>query len=1006
MIPAPNTVIELVRRFSDNEAVYRTDNYREREICTEFIEPFFEALGWDVRNVGAYAEPYKDVVHEGRLAADGSNESPDYVFRIGGVKKFIVEAKRPYVNVRDYQAPAFQLRNYCWGSKLPIGILMSFAEFAVYDGRIPPHKTDPPRLGRIEYLTYNDYIPRWDELASRFSREAVLKGYFDQYAAEKRDKATAAEVDEYFLADIERWRQRLAESLAKLNPSLTLPDLNSAVQRTIDRIVFLRICEDRGIEPKGQLLECIDAREIYKSELIRLFRTADDKYNSGLFHFKKERNRAEDVDTLTLHLTFDDDALRSIIRKLYSPARYDFSIIPADILGHVYEQFLGKVIILDDKHRASVVDKPDVKKAGGVYYTPTYIVRTIVYKTLGAILKERTPKSVVPLRILDPACGSGSFLIEAYQRLLDWYLAAYVAESASKHKKKLVEVGYNTYRLITTEKKRILLEHIYGVDIDAQAVEVTKLSLLLKVLEGESEETLDATLRLFHERALPDLGNNVKCGNSLIGSDLYDVVPIEKFTIEDRRRLNVFDWTVEFPWINATGGFDVVLGNPPWGAVFSQTEKEYLKTAYSEVHVRTPESYNYFYAEMRKLTRDGGLTGLIIPSSFLSQYEYWKSRKKLVEDNRVSYIVNLGDGVFNKVTAPCCILISSNIEPDNTIPQVYCDFRASNRATLPAELLSSEGCNVIYDLGKNSEYFNLRYPRIPSINRRVEGLPRLSDVAEDVATGISSGLDSAYVYSKMESSLREFELDVVKKLAVGGEIDRYSLSPTSDTVVLYITPETDMSDHAHVEAALLPFKEKLLKRREAANGKIPWYSLNWPRRQKLFDKPKIMVRQTSDRIRAVYDDESWYCLKSVILIQLPEKSELSYYYLVGLLNSTLMHYFYDELVDEEDRVFAEVKPIQIFQLPIYVPKKDEPKDVICRERLVSLVKMVMDTHKELGNSHDATNREVIRRTITRLESEIDSLIFGLYECTPEEVRQLQVRYRANAGGNTAKISAN
>lgn len=200
------------------------------------------------------------------------------------------------------------------------------------------------------------------------------------------------------------------------------------------------------------MLECIDAADIYKTRLTPLFRRADDKYNSGLFHFKKERDRAEDVDTRTLNLAFDDDVLRTILRKLYYPARYDFSRIPADILGQVYEQLLGKVIALDDKHIAEVVPKPEVKKAGGVYYTPTYVVQTIVRKTLGALLSQRTLKTITPLKVLDPACGSGSFLIQVYQLLLDWYLAAYVADSPSRHKKKLVEVGYNTYRLTTIER--------------------------------------------------------------------------------------------------------------------------------------------------------------------------------------------------------------------------------------------------------------------------------------------------------------------------------------------------------------------------------------------------------------------------------------------------------------------------------------------------------------------------------------------------------------------------
>jgi hypothetical protein len=280
---------------------------------------------------------------------------------------------------------------------------------------------------------------------------------------------------------------------------------------------------------------------------------------------------------LTLDLQIDDKPLKEIIRNLYYPdSPYEFSVLPADVLGQVYEQFLGKVIRLTSGHRAVVEDKSEVKKAGGVYYTPTYIVNYIVKNTVGKLLEGKTPKQAAKLGILDPACGSGSFLIGAYQYLLDWHRDWYVQDQPKKwatgRSPALYQVAGGDWRLTTAERKRILLNNIFGVDIDPQAVEVTKLSLLLKVLEGEDEQTISRQLRMFHERALPDLGNNIKCGNSLIGLDFY-AQQIDLLDDEERLRLNVFDWQTEFPEIMKAGGFDAAIGNPPYIRIQGFSEK-------------------------------------------------------------------------------------------------------------------------------------------------------------------------------------------------------------------------------------------------------------------------------------------------------------------------------------------------------------------------------------------------------------------------------------------------
>ena len=436
-MPAPALIHELVERFDRNRDAYRSGQYNETQARREFIDPFFEALGWDVNNRQGYAEAYKDVIHEDAIKIGGATKAPDYCFRIGGTRKFFVEAKKPSVKLRDDISAAFQLRRYAWSAKLPLSLLTDFDEFAIYDCRGKPDKSDKPSSGRVLMLDYGDYLARWDEIAGIFSREAILRGSFDKYAESVTGKHGTAEVDDAFLREIEGWRDTLARTIALRNPALSQRALNTAVQATIDRIVFLRICEDRGIEGYGTLLALTNGGDVY-ARLADLFRQADARYNSGLFHFAAEGDRPETPDGWTLGLAIDDKPLREILRGLYYPdSPYEFAVLPADILGQVYEQFLGQVIRLTAGHRAVVEAKPEVKKAGGVFYTPTFIVRVIVRRTVGPLLAGKTVREVAgrggvtpPLRIADIACGSGTFLLEVYQHLLDWYLEQYVAHLA------------------------------------------------------------------------------------------------------------------------------------------------------------------------------------------------------------------------------------------------------------------------------------------------------------------------------------------------------------------------------------------------------------------------------------------------------------------------------------------------------------------------------------------------------------------------------------------------
>jgi hypothetical protein len=251
MIEPPRQVLELVNRFERNSESYKSTHYNETQLRREFLDPFFKALGWDIDNEQGYAEAYKDVIHEDAIKVGEATKAPDYCFRIGGARKFFLEAKKPSIDIKNDVAPAFQLRRYAWTTKLPIGILSDFEEFAVYDCRVKPDHRDKASVARILYIPYSEYAQRWEEIAGIFSRDAVLKGSFDKYADSNKVKRGTADVDEEFLKTIETWRSDLARNLAIRNPKLTQRELNFAVQRIIDRIIFLRICEGRGIETYG-----------------------------------------------------------------------------------------------------------------------------------------------------------------------------------------------------------------------------------------------------------------------------------------------------------------------------------------------------------------------------------------------------------------------------------------------------------------------------------------------------------------------------------------------------------------------------------------------------------------------------------------------------------------------------------------------------------------------------------------------------------------------------------
>ena len=1000
----PDIILRLCDIFSDHKKHYKSSSYNETQLRREFLDPFWKALGWDIDNERGITDTYKDVIHEDSIRIGGSVKAPDYCFRIGGTRKFFVEAKRPSINIKENVAPAFQLRRYAWSAKLQASVVSDFEEFSIYDTTICPSGSDKVSVARTSYFTFEDYSDNWDEISAVFSRDAVLNGSLDEIGEKTKKNKFTYEVDNAFLNEIEHWRNELAKNLSARNSKLSIRDLNYAVQKIIDRIIFLRICEDRGIEDYGRLKDLETGEGVY-DRLLELFQDADARYNSGLFHFQTENKRAGYPDKLTPSLHLDDKVISSIVQNLYYPeSPYEFSVLPADILGQVYERFLGKIIRFTANHKVKIEDKPEVRKAGGVYYTPTYVVEYIVGNTLGRLLNGPNPNEPMPipvskaarLKILDPACGSGSFLISAYQYLLDWHRDQYAVRGQyhSRGKNpKLYQAPGGEWQLTTAERKRILLANIHGVDIDSQAVEVTKLSLLLKVLEGETRQKLQRDFLAQRERILPDLGNNIRCGNSLIAPNYYDNKQMQLIADDELYKVNVFSWEDGFPTIMSKGGFSCVIGNPPWGADFSEKELEYLRGAHRGIIVRMIDSFMYFVSASFRILEEEGYFGMILPDVFLYQKDNEKLRRLVFERYSMTYAINSGN-VFEEVTRPTAIVIARNTSGQKE-PVCVADLSAVKKVK-KAKIFSQ---GLAYESAGSDLFLNLPQARIPtgdiadySVVSKIMGgnFPRLLSIVDKdgIQRGVSPDLKKAFILTSYKAERLGLESKFLRPVYTGGiHVKRYQCLE-HELVLVYTTRDTNFSECPKICRRINALK-KMITCKEVIQGKHPLYALHRPREQSIFEKPnKLLGVITEDEIILGLDNKQTYATDGLYLFALENRHLTNY--LMGILNSRLFVFLYRRLSIEGGRVLAQVKPTLLAHLPIRPIDFQNSADLNLLDKMNSLVDAIMSIilKHSCESNPDELNRLAIRKRA--IDRQIDSLVYDIYNLSGNEIQVVEL----------------
>lgn len=1003
MATVPAVIEDLVKKFRDGYDGYvsRNSNYNETQARVQFINPFFEALGWDVTNKKGALPGFQEVWHEDAIQIQGKHKAPDYSFRLGRQRLFFLEAKKPSVILEkgsEAEAAAFQTRRYGYSAGLSLSVLTDFHEFAVYDTTLRPKPTDKAHVGRILYLKFDEYLSRFDEIAEIFSKEACEKGKFHAFAKDKTRFKGTSPLDKDFLSDMESWRLTLAKNLAVRNEKLSVQELSRAVQLIIDRILFLRVAEDRGLENYGRLSETIKAKDPY-AELKKYFLDADDKYNSGLFHFSNEKGRDSEVDTLTPKLSIDNKTLSDIISSLYPPASpYEFSAITSDILGAAYEQFLGKIITLSKTHRADVDEKPEVRHAGGVYYTPKFIVDYIVESTLSEKLAKTTPK-LAKLAILDPACGSGSFLVGAYDYLMRWALDWYVKHDPLKFPNAVYAPNPNDekpqWRLTIGEKKRLLLTHIFGVDIDANAVEVTKLNLMLKALEDENSATVThaqsktkdtKTGTFFRDRILPDLNENIHCGNSLVGTDYFANGLYGDTDTELKRKINAFDYEQGFP--TTQGKFDIIIGNPPYvrqeilGAEFKAYAQQSFKT-----YAGTADLYTYFIEKSLNLLAPKGVYSIIVANKWL-RANYGEPLRKFLKQKRIESIVDFGDlQVFAGATTYPCIIKAANDRP--------MDFRVCNIKSLDFDNLA----NVVAQSSHNVSLSSLDDGGWALVSEHEAGvLTKLKAagtslgeyVGGKIYRGVLTGFNEAFVIDAdtRKRLIKEDKksAEIIKPFLAGRDLKRYQ-QPKSDRFVIFTRRGTDIKKYPAIEKHLSNFRTQLTPKPKNYKGdKWPgrkpgsykWFEIQdsvdyFPE----FEKPKILYQEIMTYQSFAYDTSSYFVNNKIFLIPIQDL------YFLGILNAKTSWYFLRTITSSLQGGALAMQSPQVSQIPIYRIDETNPAEIKARNRIIELVQKILGLNAENNAGHDKTLAE---REIAAADREIDKLVYELYGLTETEIK--------------------
>jgi len=1013
-------VQQLAADFQANEKFYLSPAYQEAEARRDFIDKFLLALGWDV-NHDTQKNPYEQEVKVERKEHGVSQRRADYAFYLAPNfrdVKFYIEAKKPFGDIATADN-YFQTIRYGWGSKTPVAALFDFEQFEIVDCRYKPDlETALQRnLKKFHYRQYADEKV-FAEIYWLFSREAVAGGSLEKYAEALPKKRGATqrglfkggyqEVDEAFLAELDAHRDTLAHIFKNSNPQLDGEALTEATQRTLDRLVFIRFLEDKLIEPQ-YLVSKFGERGSAWGDFIATSRRLDGIYNGIVF----KKNDILDSPTFKV----DDGQFSGICEALcHINSPYDFNAIPIHILGSIYERFLGKVIVATDK-RAKVEEKPEVRKAGGVYYTPEYIVRYIVENTVGKLIEGKTPAQIAEMRFADIACGSGSFLLGVYDLLLRYH-TKYYNENPGKAKKGDVMPREDGLHLSLQKKREILVNNIYGVDIDNQAVEVAQLSLYLKLLQDETPGSARQYFLDFEQQALlPTLNKNIVCGNSLIGTDISSG---ELFEPVEERKLNPMNFEDRFPQI-----FRRRRGDESQTLLKEQLETPHVVTYNDGGELResplqsdytvpgVPLHGSYGKVSYKKSKKDktapppalpeseyeGGFDAIVGNPPYRMLQPHNTSTETLAYLRRHYVAADFKIELFHLFLQRAVSLVKpggfqSYIVPTTVLNNVYAE---SLRAWILNKCCIEQICvargRVFADADVHTSVLVFRLE--PEARKRNQNFVQTTaELGQEFANKPSfSGRTSQPTFAELPGCVWNIlvneqnkslitrltkDFSSLKKVAA---INRGLITGDRDK---YFANEKKTKDHVPIIAGSdvqryftrQPSEFVLFKRPKTSGG-------CWDK-EVHFAPHKLVVRQICESPTASIVKTPLAVTGNIFTVRGASlENEL---FLLGIINSRLMEFFWKTMFADFKDSFPQVTIFSLEQIPIRVLDVSKPADKARHDKLVALVEQMLAAQPQLARAQSDKDKEFYAHKCAALDRQIDALVYELYGLTADEIK--------------------
>lgn len=987
---------ERVHQYAMRIKEYTRPTYNETEVRVEFVNPFFKALGWDVDNEAGLPQHIREVTHEATVLVDEDgkkrSKKPDYSFRVGTETLFYLETKKPSVDITTDNAPAFQLRRYGWSGNLKISVLTNFADLYIYDCSVRPIESDDVGVALIAHYTYSEYEEKFDEIYALLSKEAVVSGSFAERFENIKGAFRREPFDEYFLKQIKSWRLSLGTEIRRNVPLIDEETLNISVQRILNRIIFLRICEDRNFEQ----YETLKQIKSY-SELKELFAAADQKYDSGLFDVLEEDR-----------IAVSDDVLLSIFCDLYYPNNsYEFSVVDPFIIGQIYELFLDEKLELNDDGSVVATQKLEAVDSQGAVNTPKNVTDIIVEQTLSKIFEAKALADVQSARIADICCGAGNFLLSSYEFVvnynIDW-LIQNDRDNAIQDGRLLMMPGTDTYRLSFALRRDILIKNIWGVDIDPLAVEVTKFSLFLKLLEDTDIAEINSFMESSHERVLPRLDNNIKNGNSLVGIAYakYDPDVFEREGALEEIRM--FDWTAEF----GKNGFDAIVGNPPYIRVqnmvhYSPKEYGFYKSNYSGFETADSELLDKYYLFIERawsLLKNGGVIGYIVPHKFMNIMSGESLRKFLSSRGAVREIVHFGthQAFKNRSTYTCILILGKSDNPSYEIAfvQDWNRFLFEHKAeytSYPSETLGSSPWTFIP--GQITD-------RLTAIESQCSHLNELARIFVGVQTSndkvyilTADSMDNDYVYFHDKNGVaRKVEKGILRKSIYDVRLQKYqAIIPNSYIIFPYLNEagkpalidiNTMRTEYPFALDYLYSFKEELDRR----NMTHPRTDSNWY----AYGRSQSLSRFINGEhlIWPVLSLDSNYVYDNDLVvftgggngpfygIEMKAGIKESIFYVQAILNHWLMELLVRNSASTFRGGYYSHGKQFIAELPIYrIDFSDETQKTI-HDEIVEKVHQIEKLYIRMNDAQNSSGKKAIARAVEASQNELSTMIDNLY----------------------------